>query len=165
MRSRFALGAIAGLAALGLALTGCSSSGSGSNPSSTSTAVDGKGRTLSVYVGASGLYPQQQKEWFAELQAQFKKETGADLAFDTFASSNDELTKIQTSVVSGQGPDVYALGTTFTPTAYATGAFVNLTDADWAKIGGRDRFVPAALGMSGRTPRTRSAFRSRSARS
>ncbi|MBN9632971.1 MAG: extracellular solute-binding protein [Actinobacteria bacterium] len=149
MRSRFALGAIAGLAAIGLALTGCSSSGGDAKPSSTSTTVDGKGRTLSVYVGASGLYPQQQKEWFAQLQAQFKKETGADLAFDTFASSNDELTKIQTSVVSGQGPDVYALGTTFTPTAYATGAFVTLTDADWAKVGGRDRFVPAALGMSG----------------
>ncbi len=71
------------------------------------------------------------------------------MRFETFASANDELTKIQTSVLSGQGPDVYALGTTFTPTAYATGAFVELTTDDWDKVGGRDRFLPATLGISG----------------
>ena len=52
-------------------------------------------------------------------------------------------------MLSGQGPDIYDLGTTFTPTAYSTGAFVKLTDAEWKKIGGRDRFVPATLGISG----------------
>nr|WP_330216818.1 extracellular solute-binding protein [Leifsonia xyli] len=52
-------------------------------------------------------------------------------------------------MLSGQGPDIYGLGTTFTPTAYSTGAFVELTDADWRKVGGRDRFVHATLGISG----------------
>ena len=52
-------------------------------------------------------------------------------------------------MLSGQGPDIYSLGTTFTPTAYSTGAFVELTDADWTKIGGKDRFLPATLGISG----------------
>jgi multiple sugar transport system substrate-binding protein len=69
--------------------------------------------------------------------------------FETFASANDELTKIQTSVVSGIGPDVYAVGTTFTPTAYSTGAFVKLGDEEWQKVGGKERFVPATLGISG----------------
>lgn len=147
MRSRIAIGAVAGLAAIGLALSGCSSSGS--TGSATSGTVDGTGKTLNVMIAANALYPTEQQQWFKDVSAQFKKETGATVAFETFASANDELTKIQTSVLSGQGPDLYDLGTTFTPTAYSTGAFVTLTDADWDKVGGRDRFVPATLGISG----------------
>ncbi len=147
MRSRIALGAVAGLAVIGLALSGCSSSGS--TNSSTSGPVDGKGKTLDVMIAANSLYPTEQQQWFKDVSAQFEKETGATVKFETFASANDELTKIQTSVLSGQGPDIYDLGTTFTPTAYSTGAFVKLTDDDWKKVGGRDRFVPATLGISG----------------
>ena len=44
---------------------------------------------------------------------------------------------------------MYAVGTTFTPTAYSTGAFVKLGDEEWEKIGGRDKFLPATLGISG----------------
>ncbi|HEV7811837.1 MAG TPA: extracellular solute-binding protein [Leifsonia sp.] len=150
MRSRIALGAVAGLAAIGLALSGCSaSSGSSSSSSASSGKIDGKGKTLDVMIAANGLYPTQQQQWFKDVSAQFEKETGATVKFETFASANDELTKIQTSVLSGQGPDIYDLGTTFTPTAYSTGAFVKLTDADWNKVGGRDQFVPATLGISG----------------
>jgi multiple sugar transport system substrate-binding protein len=147
MRSRFALAAVAGIAAAGLVLTGCS----GTSGSSTSSGgkVDGTGKTLDVMIAANALYPTEQQQWFKDVSAQFQKETGATVKFETFASANDELTKIQTSVLSGQGPDIYDLGTTFTPTAYSTGAFVKLTDADWAKVGGRDRFVPATLGISG----------------
>ncbi|MGN7798253.1 ABC transporter substrate-binding protein [Leifsonia sp. 22587] len=148
MRSRLALGAVAALAAAGLALTGCSGSGSTSTASAGGK-VDGAGKTLDVMIAANTLYPTQQQKWFQDVSAQFQKETGATVKFETFASANDELTKIQTSVLSGQGPDIYDLGTTFTPTAYSTGAFVKLTAADWAKIGGRDRFVPATLGISG----------------
>ncbi len=123
-------------------------------PATTPTAsagasVDGKGKTLSVLLSVNATYPDQQKQWMAALSATFKAQTGADLTFETFASGAEELTKIQTSVVAGRGPDVYGLGTTFTPTAYATGAFMKLTDADWAAIGGKNRFNPAALGISG----------------
>ncbi|WP_295120710.1 ABC transporter substrate-binding protein [uncultured Leifsonia sp.] len=148
MRSRFALAAVAGIAAAGLVLTGCSGT-SGSSSTSSSGKVDGTGKTLDVMIAANALYPTEQQQWFKDVSAQFQKETGATVKFETFASANDELTKIQTSVLSGQGPDIYDLGTTFTPTAYSTGAFVKLTDADWAKVGGRDRFVPATLGISG----------------
>lgn len=130
-----------------LALTACgggsTSSGGSSGP------VDGKGKKLSVLVNSNANYPAQQKQWFTDIAAKFKAQTGADVEFETFASGNDELTRIQTSVVSGQGPDVYSLGTTFTPTAYATKAFVTLSDDDWKKVGGKDKFNQAALGISG----------------
>lgn len=107
------------------------------------------GKTLNVLVSANSIYPQQQKDWFTQVSDKFQQQTGAKVAFETFASANDELTKIQTSVLAGQGPDVYSLGTTFTPTAYATKAFVELTADDWAKIGGRDKFLPSTLGLAG----------------
>jgi multiple sugar transport system substrate-binding protein len=133
---------IGAAALLTLSMTACSndkSDGSGS----------GAGKTINVLMGANTIYPQQQKDWFTQISNQFQQQTGAKVAFETFASASDELTKIQTSVLSGQGPDVYLLGTTFTPTAYSTGAFLELSADDWAKVGGRDRFVPADLGISG----------------
>ncbi|WP_284985215.1 extracellular solute-binding protein [Arthrobacter sp. fls2-241-R2A-172] len=131
-----------------LALTACGGSGSSTSASS-GGAVDGAGKTLNVLTGVNNQYPEEQKKWQSDIAAKFKAKTGAEVKFETFASANDELTRIQTSVVSGQGPDVYSLGTTFTPTAYATKAFVTLSDDDWKKVGGKDRFNPAALGISG----------------
>jgi multiple sugar transport system substrate-binding protein len=109
----------------------------------------GGGKTLHVLVGANTQYPTEQKSWMKTIGDQFKTLTGATISWETFASANDELTKIQTSVVSGTGPDVYGIGTTFTPTAYSTKAFVTLSDSDWKAIGGKDKFVPASLGISG----------------
>ncbi|MDT5032637.1 MAG: multiple sugar transport system substrate-binding protein [Actinoplanes sp.] len=109
----------------------------------------GGGKTLDMLIGANTQYPQEQQAWEKAIAEKFKAQTGADIKWEMFASANDELTKIQTSVVSGSGPDVYAIGTTLTPTAYSTKAFVTLGDAEWNKIGGKDKFVPASLGISG----------------
>ncbi|QYN37875.1 extracellular solute-binding protein [Pseudonocardia sp. DSM 110487] len=109
----------------------------------------GGGGQLDVLVGANSNYPEQQQEWFTHIQDAFRARTGAEVRFETFASAADEQKRIQTAVVSGEGPDVYSLGTTFTPVAQATRAFVELGDAEWAAIGGRERFTPATLAMSG----------------
>lgn len=147
-RRRAALAGVATMTAAAFVLAGCSGSSSSSS-SGSSGSVDGSGKTLNVLVAASGLYGAEQKQWFKDTSAAFKKETGATVKFETFASANDELTKIQTSVLSSQGPDIYGLGTTFTPTAYSTGAFVKLDDKRWDQLGGKDKFVQADLGISG----------------
>ncbi|GAA3734202.1 sugar ABC transporter substrate-binding protein [Plantactinospora mayteni] len=139
MTAKRVLSVLSGAIVLAATLTGC-----GSDSGSTSG-----GETLNVLIGANTIYPEQQRKWFADISARFQRESGATVEFETFASPNDELTKIQTSVLSGQGPDIYAIGTTFTPTVYATGAFLELTPDDWTKLGGRDRFLPATLGISG----------------
>lgn len=140
---RKTLATVALMAVSALALSAC---GGGSNADGS---VNGSGKTLNVLVNVNTLYPEQQKQWMADMSAKFKTQTGAELKYETFTSANDELTKIQTSVVSGQGPDVYSLGTTFTPTAFATKAFVTLSADDWTKVGGKDRFNQATLGISG----------------
>ncbi|MCI4066249.1 extracellular solute-binding protein [Micromonospora sp. R77] len=126
------------VAAVGIPLTACGSDSAGDGP-----------KAINMLVGANAIYATEQQAWFADVSAKFEKLTGAKVNFETFASPTDELTKIQTSMLSGQGPDIYSLGTTFTPTAYSTGAFVNLTADEWSKIGGRDRFLPSTLGISG----------------
>lgn len=138
--------AVAAIATTALGVTSCGPKGSDSAGGS------GKGGSLTVLIGANAERAAEQELWKKRLQQQFKTKTGAELKFDTFASASDEQTKIQTSVVSGTGPDVYQLGTTFTPVAYGTGAFIELTDDDWAKVGGKDRFFPPQLAMSGPDP-------------
>ncbi|MCM4076137.1 extracellular solute-binding protein [Paractinoplanes hotanensis] len=136
------LTALAGVAALALTSAACGGGGDEGGEG-------GDGKTLNVLIAANTQYPDEFAAWQKDINAKFKAATGAEVKFETFASANDELTKIQTSVVSGSGPDVYAVGTTFTPTAYSTGAFVKLGDEEWNKIGGKDKFNPAALGISG----------------
>lgn len=145
------LGAVAAAAISVLMLAACGGSGDtgGTTSGATGGKVDGAGKTLNVLMNVTAQYPQEQQAWFKEMSTKFKAETGADIQWETFATANDEMTRIQTSVVSGQGPDVYGLGTTFTPTAYSTGAFVKLGDNEWNALGGKDKFVPAALGISG----------------
>jgi multiple sugar transport system substrate-binding protein len=143
LRRMRSLVALAGAAALTAGLTACGGGDGGGGGSS------GGGKTLHMLIGANTQYPAEFAAWQKSISDKFKAQTGATVQFETFASANDELTKIQTSVVSGTGPDVYAVGTTMTPTAYSTGAFVKLGDAEWQKVGGKDRFVPASLGISG----------------
>jgi len=125
----------------------------------------GEGKTLTMLIGANTQYPEEFAAWQKSISDKFKAQTGATVKFETFATANDELTKIQTSVVSGTGPDVYAVGTTFTPTAYSTGAFVKLGDEQWQKVGGKDRFVPPRWASPVRTSRTRWASRGSAGRS
>jgi multiple sugar transport system substrate-binding protein len=140
MRTLTALG---GATALIVTLAAC---GGGDDSSGGSS---GSGKSLDVLIAANTQYPEEFQAWQKSISDKFKAQSGADVKWETFASANDELTKIQTSVVSGTGPDVYAVGTTLTPTAYSTKAFVVLGDEEWQKIGGKDKFIPSSLGISG----------------
>jgi multiple sugar transport system substrate-binding protein len=139
MKARTLIGSVVVVALATLSLPGCAIvNGSGDDPN-----------TLRVMMGADTTYPTERKQWQQDTAAEFKRTTGADIQWETYSSGQEELTAIQTSVISGQGPDVYAIGTTFTPTAYATGAFVQMGEQQWDAVGGKDRFDPASFGISG----------------
>ncbi|PWJ54424.1 carbohydrate ABC transporter substrate-binding protein, CUT1 family [Quadrisphaera granulorum] len=139
----FAASSTAALAACG------SSDSSSSTGTGAAGAVDGKGKTLTVLVAAQPNYPTQFAAWSKQVTDAFTAATGATLAIETFSNSAEETTKIQASIVAGTGPDVYQLGTTFTPVAYGTGGFLELSADDWKAIGGREKFSPETFGMSG----------------
>lgn len=112
----------------------------------------GSGQTLHVLIGYNSTFPTQQKQWMQQIVNDFHKATGSTVAFDTYSSSNEEQTKLQTSIVSGSGPDIFSLGTTFVPTAQDTKGFVVLNDDNWKAVGGKDRFFKQQLTMSGSAP-------------
>src|SRR5258708_32154710 len=103
---------VAGAILLAASLTACQS-GDKTPTAGASTKLDGTGKTLDVFMGANTIYPSQQKQWFSDIAAKFKAATGANVTFEIFASANDELTKIPTSVLSREGPYTYPLGTTY----------------------------------------------------
>jgi multiple sugar transport system substrate-binding protein len=126
---------------LSLVFAGCGGASAGS-----------ANQTLHVLVAYNSLFPTQQRQWMQQINSDFHKATGATIAWDTYSSSNEEQTKLQTAIVSGSGPDIFSLGTTFVPTAQATGGFTTLTDQDWKAVGGKDRFFQQQLTMSGSSP-------------
>jgi multiple sugar transport system substrate-binding protein len=130
---------------LSLVVAACGGGGSGSGGS-------GQGQTLHVLMGYNSTYPTQQKQWMQQIGSEFQKLTGATIAWDTFSSSSEEQTKLQTAIVSGSGPDIFSLGTTFVPTAQATKGFTVLTDQDWQAVGGKSRFFQQQLTMAGSSP-------------
>lgn len=109
-------------------------------------------QTIRVMIGYNSTYPTQQKQWMQSIANQFKKQTGNTISWDTYSSSNEEQTALQTSIVSGTGPDVFQLGTTFIPTAQATGGFSTLSASDWNAVGGQSRYFKTQLTMSGSSP-------------
>jgi len=130
------------LVLVSLVLAACGGGGSSSS----------QGQTLNVLISYNSTYPAQQKQWMQQIASEFQKATGATIAWDTFSSSSEEQTKLQTSIVSGSGPDVFSFGTTFVPTAQATKGFTVLTDQDWQAVGGKSRFFQQQLTMAGSSP-------------
>ena len=108
----------------------------------------GGGKTLNVLIGANTQFPEEQQAWQSDPR-QVQGADRGDRQVRDVRHGQRRADEDPDSVVSGSGPDVYASGTTFTPTAYSTRAFVKLGDEEWEKIGGKDKFVPATLGISG----------------
>jgi multiple sugar transport system substrate-binding protein len=129
-------GVLAGVSALGLA--GCGG-GSASGP-------------LNILAGKSTSFPTEQEAWLKNVSKQLKKEAGSGLEWDFYDSAETEQQKLQTAMTSGTGPDVFVLGSTFVPTAVATGGFREFSGADWKKAGGKERIFQRQLTMAGETP-------------
>lgn len=112
--------------------------------------------TLNLFVNKINTPPGAQDALLKTLIASFQQtNTGVKVAYNTYSSAAEESTKIETSVASNSGPDIFEFGSTVVPTAAATGAFVVITDALWNTIGGSEgkaKFFPAQLKMSGLTP-------------
>ncbi|HET7388686.1 MAG TPA: sugar ABC transporter substrate-binding protein [Nocardioidaceae bacterium] len=84
----------------------------------------------------------------------FQKKTGIEVKLQVIGWP-DLYTKILAATTSGKGPDVLNIGNTWAPSLQATGAFVPFGQQEFQAIGGKQRFVDAALatgGMKGKPP-------------
>jgi multiple sugar transport system substrate-binding protein/raffinose/stachyose/melibiose transport system substrate-binding protein len=125
-----------------LAATACgggSSSGGGSNDSPKTLTYWASNQGASIAVDKQVLQPELDK---------FQKQTGIKVKLEVVPWS-DLLNRILTATTSGQGPDVLNIGNTWSASLQATGALLPWDTKNFAKIGGKDRFVDSALGSTG----------------
>ncbi len=133
-----------GAATLSLALTatacgGGSATGGGSNDAPKTLTYWASNQGASVSADEKILRPELDK---------FEKKTGIKVKLEVVPWS-DLLNRILTATTSGQGPDVMNIGNSWSASLQATGALLPWDAANFAKIGGKDRFVESALGSTG----------------
>ncbi|MEW2613616.1 sugar ABC transporter substrate-binding protein [Streptomyces sp. NPDC047880] len=142
MRSIRAAAAGAVTLSLALAATACgggSATGGGSNDSPKTLTYWASNQGASIEVDKKVLQPELDK---------FEKQTGIKVKVEVVPWS-DLLNRILTATTSGQGPDVLNIGNTWSASLQATGSLLPWDAKNFAKIGGRDRFVDSALGSTG----------------
>ncbi|MEV2240644.1 sugar ABC transporter substrate-binding protein [Micromonospora sp. NPDC049891] len=119
-------------------LTAC---GSGDEPG------DG-GKTLTYWASNQGASLEADKEILQPELDKFEQQTGIKVNVEVVPWS-DLLNRLLAAATTGQGPDVVNIGNTWSASLQATGALVEFDDATLDKVGGKDRFVPAALAAAG----------------
>jgi len=141
------------IAVAAMTIAGCSAGGGGTTPDTEQTGQWGKGRTITALVPTAGAgLADQYKEYYDALAAKFEEDTGATVEWQYFNNTDEANTIVQTSLASSSGPDLLSYGSSFGGTYAATGGFHVLTEDDWAKLGGRDSYLPSMISMSGATP-------------
>ncbi|WP_316743822.1 sugar ABC transporter substrate-binding protein [Streptomyces sp. MK7] len=127
---------------LALAASACgggSSTGGGSGDSPKTLTYWASNQGASIEVDKKVLQPELDK---------FEKQYGIKVKLEVVPWS-DLLNRILTATTSGQGPDVLNIGNTWSASLQATGALLPWDAKNFAKIGGKDRFVDSALGSTG----------------
>ncbi|MGW3633283.1 ABC transporter substrate-binding protein [Streptomyces sp. NPDC005122] len=123
------------------AATACGggSSNGGSNDSPKTLTYWASNQGASIEIDKKVLQPELDK---------FEKQSGVKVKVEVVPWS-DLLNRILTATTSGQGPDVLNIGNTWSASLQATGALLPWDAKNFAKIGGKDRFVDSALGSTG----------------
>jgi multiple sugar transport system substrate-binding protein len=139
--------ATAGLALL--LLTGTAACGGGDDSSGS-----GGSKTLTYWASNQSPSLADDKKNLAPVLKKFEDESGIKVKLQVIGWP-DLYSKILAATTSGQGPDVLNIGNTWAPSLQATGAFLPFGSKEFDAIGGKDKFVEAALktgGAEGKDP-------------
>jgi multiple sugar transport system substrate-binding protein len=133
------LGILAAAVLAAASLTACGGSGDDAG---------GSGKTLTYWASNQGASLEADKAILQPELDKFEKQTGIKVNLEVVPWS-DLLNRLLAAATSGQGPDVVNIGNTWSASLQATGALVEFDDATLQAVGGKDRFVPAALAAAG----------------
>jgi len=138
--SKRRLALVAAVALAAASLTACG----GSNDSSSSSGS----KTLTYWASNQGPSLEADKAILQPELDKFEKQTGVKVNVEVVPWS-DLLNRLLAAATSGKGPDVVNIGNTWSASLQATGAFLQFDDSTINAVGGKDRFVPAALAAAG----------------
>jgi multiple sugar transport system substrate-binding protein len=105
-------------------------------------------KTLTYWASNQGPSIEADKEILTPELKKFEQQTGIKVEVEVVPWA-DLLNRILAATTSGQGPDVLNIGNTWSSSLQVTGALLPWDAANFAKIGGRDRFVESALASAG----------------
>src|SRR6266545_950787 len=105
-------------------------------------------KTLTYWASNQGSSLEADKKILQPELDKFEKQSGIKVNVEVVPWS-DLLNRLLAAATSGKGPDVVNIGNTWSASLQATGAFLQFDDAAINSVGGRDRFVPAALAAAG----------------
>jgi multiple sugar transport system substrate-binding protein len=108
----------------------------------------GGAKTLTYWASNQGSSLDFDKQTLQPELDKFEQQTGIKVNVEVVPWS-DLLNRLLAAATSGKGPDVVNIGNTWSASLQATGAFVPFDDATIDAVGGKDRFVPAALAAAG----------------
>jgi multiple sugar transport system substrate-binding protein len=131
------MAAVAALVAASLSACGGSSGSS-----------NGASKTLTYWASNQGASLEADKKILQPELDKFEKQSGIKVNVEVVPWS-DLLNRLLAAATSGKGPDVVNIGNTWSASLQATGAFLQFDDANIGAVGGKDRFVPAALAAAG----------------
>ncbi len=107
-------------------------------------AASNRPATLLLYINRFNADPEAQVKLIDTIIREFQKQySQVKVSYDTYASSDQELTKLETAAASHVGPDIFEFGSTLVSTANATGAFEVITGPMWDRLGGKRRLLQA----------------------
>ncbi|MGW2547060.1 ABC transporter substrate-binding protein [Kitasatospora sp. NPDC001574] len=109
---------------------------------------DGSPGTLTYWASNQGTSLENDRQVLEPELRRFEQQTGTKVKLEVIPWS-DLLNRILAAATSGQGPDVLNIGNTWSASLQATGALRPFDGAAFDRIGGKDRFLPAALGSAG----------------
>lgn len=138
-----AVAATAIAAAMALTASAC-----GGGSSSNDSGGNSSPKTLTYWASNQGTSLENDKQVLEPELKKFEQQTGIKVKLEVVPWS-DLLNRILAAATSGQGPDVLNIGNTWSASLQATGALLPFDAATFAKIGGKDRFVSAALAAAG----------------
>lgn len=140
---RALLAAVASTVLVAGGLTACSSGGSGSAD-----------KTITYWASNQAPTLQEDEKTLKPELAKFTEQTGIEVELQVIGW-NDLLNRIMSAVASGDAPDVVNIGNTWSASLQATGAFVELDEANMQKVGGAEKFLETSMsstGAEGKTP-------------
>ncbi|MBE1489074.1 ABC transporter substrate-binding protein [Plantactinospora soyae] len=120
-------------------LTACGDSGGSS---------EGDAKTLTYWASNQGASIEFDNQTLKPELDKFEQQTGIKVNVEVVPWS-DLLNRLLAAATSGKGPDVVNIGNTWSASLQATGALIPFDDETLAAVGGKDRFVPAALAAAG----------------
>jgi multiple sugar transport system substrate-binding protein len=120
-------------------LTACGDSGDSS---------EGAGKTLTYWASNQGASIEFDQQTLKPELDKFEQQTGIKVNLEVVPWS-DLLNRLLAAATSGKGPDVVNIGNTWSASLQATGALIPFDDETLTAVGGKDRFVPAALAAAG----------------